>query len=67
MRDLAIEEAIQDEIRDTLEKNNQSYVNWCDLSDKGEITTRLNLTLHMIWYGTRDHLVGDMTPLAGMP
>ena len=29
--------------------------------------TRLNLQLHMIWYGRRDHLVGDMFPLAGMP
>ena len=28
--------------------------------------TILNLPLHMIWVGRRDHLVGDMTPLAGM-
>ena len=31
-----------------------------------KITTRLNLPLHMIWAGRSDHLVGDMTPLAGM-
>ena len=31
------------------------------------IRIRLNLPLHMIWAGRKDHLVGDMTPLAGMP
>ena len=34
MRDLAIEEALHDEIKYTLEQNNQSYVDWCDLLDK---------------------------------
>ena len=67
VRDLAIEEALQDEIRDTLEHNNNSYVDWCALADKEKITTRLKLPLHMIWAGRRDHLVGDMTPLADMP
>ena len=32
-----------------------------------KITTRLNLTLHIIWDARRDHLVGDMNPIAGMP
>ena len=32
-----------------------------------KIATRLNLPLHMTWADIRDHLVGDMTPLAGMP
>ena len=32
--DLEIEEALQEEIKDTLEHNNQSYVDWCALSDK---------------------------------
>ena len=27
----------------------------------------LNLPLNMIWAGRRDHMLGDMTPLAGMP
>ena len=67
VRDLSIEEALQYEIKDTLEHNNQSYVEWCDLSDKEKITTRLNLLLQMIWAGRRDHMVGDMTPLAGIP
>ena len=31
-----------------------------------KITTRLKLPLHMIWSGRRDHLVGYMTPLAGI-
>ena len=66
VRDLAIEEALQDKIKDTLEHKNQSHVNWCALSDKGKITTSLKLPLHMIWAGRRDHLVGDMTPLTGM-
>ena len=29
VRDLLIEVALQDEIKDTLEHNNQSYVYWC--------------------------------------
>ena len=29
--------------------------------------TRLNIPLYMIWAGRRDNLVGDMTPLVGMP
>ena len=36
VRYLAIEEAVQDEIKDTLEHNNQSYVDWCALSEKGK-------------------------------
>ena len=31
VRDLAIEQALQEEIKDTLEVNNQSYVDWCAL------------------------------------
>ena len=31
-----------------------------------KIRRRLNLPLYMIWAGRRDHLVVDMTPLAGM-
>ena len=27
----------------------------------------LNLPLHMIWAGRRDHMLGDITPLSGMP
>ena len=34
VRDLAVKEALQDEIKDTLEHNNQSYVDWCALSEK---------------------------------
>ena len=34
VRDLAIEQALQEEIKDTLEHNNQSYGDWCALSDK---------------------------------
>ena len=32
-----------------------------------KIKTRLKLPLHLIWAGRRYHLVGDMTPLLGMP
>ena len=32
-----------------------------------KMRTVLNLLLHMIQAGRRDHLVGDMTPLAFMP
>ena len=34
VRDLAIEEALQTEIKEISEHNNQSYVDWCDISDK---------------------------------
>ena len=34
VRYLEIEEALQDEIKYTLEHKNKSYVDWCDLSDK---------------------------------
>ena len=34
VRYLTIEQALQEEIKDTLEHNNQSYGDWCDLSDK---------------------------------
>ena len=67
MRDLANEDALQDEIKYTLEHNNQSYVDLCALSDKEKITTMLNLSLHIICAGRIDHLVGDMSPLAGIP
>ena len=31
-----------------------------------EKKTRLNLPLNIIWSGRRDHMVGDITTLAGM-
>ena len=34
---------------------------------KEKMTTRLKLPLHMIKAVRRDNLVGDMTPLAGIP
>ena len=39
VRDLAIEEALQEEIKDTLEHNNQLYGEWCDQTDKGKNNT----------------------------
>ena len=45
VRDLAIEEAIQDEIKYTLEHNNHSYVDWCALSDKEKNKNRVKLTV----------------------
>ena len=37
--DLAIEEALQEEIKDTLEHNNQSYGEWCAQTDKEKNNT----------------------------
>ena len=34
VRDLAVGEALQEEIKETLEHNNQSYVEWCAQIDK---------------------------------
>ena len=39
VRDLAIEKALPEEIRDKLEHNNQSYGEWCALTDKGKNNT----------------------------
>ena len=36
---LAIEEALQEEIKHTLEHNNQSYDEWCAQTDKGKNNT----------------------------
>ena len=63
VRDLAIEQALQEEMKDTLEHNNQSYGDWCALSDEDKKITRLNLPCNMIWAGRRDHMVGDTNPL----
>ena len=67
VRYLAIEQALQEEIKDTLEHNNQSYGDWCDLPDEETKRTRLNLPCNMIWAGRRDHLVGGTTPLQDIP
>ena len=34
MRDLTIEEALQKKIKDTIQHNNKSYVEWCDQNTK---------------------------------
>ena len=39
VRDLAIEEALQEEIKKTLEHNNQSYYEWCAQTDEEENNT----------------------------
>ena len=51
VRDLAIEEALQDEIKDTVEHNNQSYIDWCDLShkEKNKNKVKLTVTYDMGW------------------
>ena len=59
VRDLAIEEALQDEIKDTLEQKISHMLTG--------VLYQTRKPLHTIWAGRRDHLVGDMTPLAGMP
>ena len=51
VRDLDIEEAIQEEIKHTLEHNNQSYGDWCALSykDKNNNKVKLTMTYDMGW------------------
>ena len=49
VRDLVIEEALREEIKHTLEHNNQSYVDWCSLLDKEGEKNNTKLT---ITYGT---------------
>ena len=38
VRDLAVKEALKEEIKDTLEQNNQSYYEWCAQADKEKTT-----------------------------
>ena len=45
VRYLAIEEALRDEIEDALEHNIQSYVDWCDLSDKEKDKNKVKRTV----------------------
>ena len=45
VRNLAIEQAPQEEIKDTLEQNNQSYGDWCALSDKDKNNKKVKLTV----------------------
>ena len=51
VRDLAIEEALQEEIKDTLERNNLSYGEWCAQTDnyKNNNKVKLTLTNDMVW------------------
>ena len=49
--DLEIEEDLQTEIKETLEHNSKSYVEWCDLSDKGKNNNEVQptVTYEMVW------------------
>ena len=50
VRYLAIEKNLQDEIKDTIEHNNQSYVDLCSLSDKEKNNkVKLTVTYDMDW------------------
>ena len=45
MRDLAIAEALQEEIKDALEHNNQLYGEWCAQIDKGKKNNKVKFTV----------------------
>ena len=45
VRDLAIEEHVQEEIKHKLEHSNQSYGDWCALSDKDKNKNKVKLTV----------------------
>ena len=45
VRDLVIEEALQEEIKDTLERKYQSYGEWCSQIDKGKNNNKVKLTM----------------------
>ena len=48
VRDLVIEEALQEKIKDTLEHNNQSYGEWCAQTDKGKNKTSFSWTYMLV-------------------
>ena len=45
VRDLAIEETLQEEIKDTLEHNNQSYGEWCAQIEKEKNNNKVKLSV----------------------
>ena len=49
VRDLAIEEALQEEIKDTLEHNNQSYAEWCAQTNKEKNNTFFPWPYMIVW------------------
>ena len=51
VRDLAIEEHVQEEIKHMLEHSNHSYGDWCALSDKDKNNNKVKLavTYNMGW------------------
>ena len=51
VRDLAIEEALQEEIKGTLERNKQSYGGWCAQinKEKNNNKVKLTVTYNMGW------------------
>ena len=48
VRDLAIKEALQEEIKDTLEHNNQSCGEWCAQTDEGKNNTSFSWTYMLV-------------------
>ena len=48
---LAISEALQYETKETIEYKNQSYVDWCDISDKerNKKKVKITVTYDMVW------------------
>ena len=52
VRYLAIEEALQDEIKETTGQKDYSYFDWCDLSEKGKKKKKVKLiiTYDMVWH-----------------
>ena len=46
VRDLVIEEALQEEIKDRLEHNNKSYGEWCAQTDRGKRQHLFSLALY---------------------
>ena len=45
VRDLVIKEVLQTETKKTPEHNNQSYVDWCALSDNNKNKNKVQLTI----------------------
>ena len=58
VRDLTTEEALQEEIKNTLGRNNQSYGEWCAQTDNEKNNIKVKLTITYIIRASSKGIIG---------